>query len=29
MPILEPALAQKFIDKTAKHFEYNINIMNE
>jgi len=29
MSILEPALAQKFIDKTAKHLEYNINIMNE
>ena len=29
MPILEPALAQKFIDKTAKHFEPNINIMND
>lgn len=29
MSILEPALAQKFIDKTAKHLEYNINIMND
>lgn len=29
MPKLEPALAQKFIDKTAKHLEYNINIMND
>lgn len=28
MSILEPALAQKFIDKLAKHLEYNINIMN-
>lgn len=29
MSVLEPALAQKFIDKTAKHLEYNINIMND
>jgi carbohydrate diacid regulator len=29
MSILGPALAQKFIDKTAKHLEYNINIMND
>ena len=29
MSILEPALAQKFIDKTAKHLEFNINIMND
>lgn len=29
MSILEPALAQKFIDKTAKHLEYNLNIMND
>lgn len=29
MSILEPALAQKFIDKTASHLEYNINIMND
>jgi len=29
LSILEPALAQKFIDKTAKHLEYNINIMND
>lgn len=29
MSILEPALAQKFIEKTAKHLEYNINIMND
>lgn len=29
MSILEPALAQKFIDKTAKNLEYNINIMND
>jgi len=29
LPKLEPALAQKFIDKTAKHLEYNINIMND
>lgn len=29
MSKLEPALAQKFIDKTAKHLEYNINIMND
>ncbi|SNS85780.1 carbohydrate diacid regulator [Anaerovirgula multivorans] len=29
MSILEPALAQKFIDKTAAYFEYNINIMND
>lgn len=29
MSVLEPALAQKFIDKTARHLEYNINIMND
>lgn len=29
MSILEPELAQKFIDKIAKHLEYNINIMND
>jgi carbohydrate diacid regulator len=29
MSALEPALAQKFIEKTAKHLEYNINIMND
>lgn len=29
MSILEPVLAQKFIDKTASHLEYNINIMND
>lgn len=29
MSVLEPTLAQKFIDKTARFFEYNINIMNE
>lgn len=29
MSVLGPALAQKFIDKTAKHLEYNINIMND
>lgn len=29
MSILEPALAQKFIEKTAKSLEYNINIMND
>ena len=29
MSILEPALAQKFIDKIAKHLEYNLNIMND
>ncbi|NDL67372.1 CdaR family transcriptional regulator [Anaerotalea alkaliphila] len=29
MSILEPALAQKFIEKTAHHLEYNINIMND
>jgi len=29
MSILEPALAQKFIEKTAKNLEYNINIMND
>lgn len=29
MAILEPALAQKFIDKVAKHLEYNLNIMND
>jgi carbohydrate diacid regulator len=29
MSVLEPALAQKFVDKTAKHIEYNINIMND
>lgn len=28
MTILDPALAQRFIDKTANLFEYNINIMN-
>lgn len=29
MNILDSTLAQKFIDKFAKNFEYNINIMNE
>lgn len=29
MSLLEPALAQKFIDKTAKNLEYNVNIMND
>ncbi|MDF1616757.1 CdaR family transcriptional regulator [Petrocella sp. FN5] len=29
MSILEPALAQKFIEKTAKNLEFNINIMND
>ena len=29
MSILQPSLAQKFIDKTAKDLQYNINIMNE
>jgi carbohydrate diacid regulator len=29
MNILDSALAQKFIDKVARNFEYNINIMNE
>ncbi|AKL94611.1 carbohydrate diacid regulator [Clostridium aceticum] len=29
MSILEPALAQKLIDKTARLFEYNINVMND
>jgi len=29
MSILDPALAQKFIDKTAKYLEYNINVMND
>ncbi len=29
MSILGPTLAQKFIEKTAKNFEYNINIMND
>lgn len=29
MSILEPALAQKFIEKTAKDLDYNINIMND
>lgn len=29
MSVLEPDLAQKFIDKTAKNLDYNINIMNE
>ena len=29
MSVLEPSLAQKFIDKTAKDLKYNINIMNE
>ncbi|TCT12222.1 carbohydrate diacid regulator [Natranaerovirga pectinivora] len=29
MAILSPSLSQKFIDKTATYFEYNINIMNE
>lgn len=29
MSLLEPALAQKFIDKTAKNLEFNVNIMND
>lgn len=29
MTVLDPALAQKFINKTAMHLDYNINIMNE
>ncbi len=29
MSILDPALAQKFLDKTAKNLEHNINIMND
>jgi carbohydrate diacid regulator len=29
MSLLESALAQKFIDKTAKNLEYNVNIMND
>lgn len=29
MSLLGPALAQKFIDKTAKNLEYNVNIMND
>lgn len=29
MSLLGPALAQKFIDKTAKKLEYNVNIMND
>lgn len=29
MSILEPALAQKIIDKMTNHLDYNINIMNE
>lgn len=29
MSILEPTLAQKFIDKTARNLEFNINIMND
>jgi len=29
MSLLEPSLAQRFIDKTAKNLEYNVNIMND
>ena len=29
MSILQPALAQKFIDNTAKDLQYNVNIMND
>ncbi len=29
MSLLGPELAQKFIDKTAKNLEYNVNIMND
>lgn len=29
MSVLEPTLARKFIEKTAGHLDYNINIMND
>lgn len=29
MSILDPTLAQKFIEKTAKYLDYNINILND